>query len=391
MSEKQAAKSWNVALRSVGEEELEVSVYDVIGSGFFADGVTAKDVLAKLRSAPNAKKISLRVNSIGGIVDEAKAMVNLLTERVSKGVKLEATVDGIAASAASYLLTAASKVIMPANAFMMLHGVRGGAYGTASQMEATGALMRRLNDQLAEAYSAASARRGVVKTKDDYLASFAVGDLYLDADQAIEWGLADEKLEAVKVAACLADWDLLAADAPLALLSAPYLARAEAPAIQTPAPAAKDAALNQPITPRAAGQETRKKLMTEAELLAQFPAVHASLVAQGAAAERKRVNALLKLGTAYKAMDVANKAIAEGKSSMDEEVFADFQTANVNRLEAAARQADSDAAGAVLASAKAGKGAPAGAHGAAPVGSGEDGEDSDLLVAVADIFAGKKA
>jgi ATP-dependent protease ClpP protease subunit len=390
MSEKLAEKSWNVAMRAIGGEELEVSVYDVIGSGFFADGVTAKDVLAKLRSAPNAKKISLRVNSIGGIVDEAKAMVNLLNERVAKGVTLEATVDGIAASAASYLLTAASKVIMPANAFMMLHGVRGGAYGTASQMEATGALMRRLNDQLAEAYSAASARRGVTKTKEDYLASFAAGDLYLDADQAIEWGLADEKLEAVKVAACLADWNLLAVDAPLALLTAPYLARAdEAPAIQTPALAAKDAAPNQPITPRAAGQETRKKLMTEAELLAQFPTVHASLVAQGAAAERKRVNALLKLGTAYKAMDIANKAIAEGKSVMDEEVFADFQAANVNRLEGAARQADSDAAGAAVAQAKAGAGAPVGAPGAVPESA--EGEESALLTAVADIYTGKKA
>jgi hypothetical protein len=102
------------------------------------------------------------------------------------------------------------------------------------------------------------------------------------------------------------------------------------------------------------------------------------------------VNAHLKIGTAYKAMDVAMKAIAEGKSSQDEEVAADYQTANVNRLEAAARQADSDAAGAVVA-----KSRPArrfrGAPGVAPVASSEDGEDSDLLVAAADLYTGKKA
>jgi ClpP class serine protease len=87
-----------------------------------------------------------------------------------------------------------------------------------------------------------------------------------------------------------------------------------------------------------------EKNMDSTQFKAQHPDLYAAAVAEGAANERKRVNAHLKLGTAYKAMDVAMKAIAEGKSSQDEEVAADYQVANVNRLEAAARQADSDAA-----------------------------------------------
>lgn len=393
MSEKLAQKSWNVAIRAVGADDLEIAVYDTIGKTFWGDGTSAKDIHAKLRSAPKAKKISLRINSLGGIVDEAKAMVNVLEERKANGVAIEATVDGIAASAASYLLTSASKVIMPANAFMMLHGVRGGAYGTAPEVEARGALLRRLNDQLAEAYSAASARRGVTKSKADYLAEFAKGDLYLDADEAIAWGLADEKLEPVKVAACLADWDLLAEDAPHALLSAPYLARAEAPSpIPTAPPPAAPKAENKP--PATGGRIK----MNKAEIKEKFPEVYAAILEEGrlegrtagTESERKRVNALLKLGTAFKAMDIATKAIAEGKSSLDEEVAADFQVANVNRLEAAARQEDSDKAGEAVKNAKSGAGASAGAPGAPAASAVDDGEDPDLLVAAADIFCGPR-
>jgi len=215
-------RGWTVALRAKSTEELEIAVYDVIGTSFWGDGISSKDFLAKLRAAPSAKKISLRVNSVGGIVDEAKAMVNLLLERAANGVEIVATVDGIAASAASYLLTAASRVEMPANAFQMLHGVRGGVRGTAGDLEEAAALFRRLNGQLAEAYAAASERRGKKQSKETYLELFAAGDTYLDADQAIEYGLADAKIENLKAAACLADLEGLEG-APEALRSAVYV------------------------------------------------------------------------------------------------------------------------------------------------------------------------
>lgn len=232
-----AERGWNVALRAKGSSELEIAVYDVIGQSFWGDGISSKDFLAKLRAAPEAKKISLRVNSVGGVVDEAKAMVNLLLERAANGVEIVATVDGLAASSASYLLTAASRVEMPANAFQMVHGVRGGARGTAGDLEEAAALFRRLNDQLAEAYAAASERRGKKKTKQSYLDLFAAGDTYLDADQAIEYGLADSKIENLKAAACLADIADLSG-APEELRSAIYVRASLPVGEQQPAPIA---------------------------------------------------------------------------------------------------------------------------------------------------------
>jgi ATP-dependent Clp protease protease subunit len=215
-------KSWMVAVRDTGKDTLEISVYDQIGGGIYGDGISAKDLLTKLRSAPKATKISLRVNSVGGVVDEAKAMHSLLRERVAAGVEVEATVDGLAASAASYLLTAASKVLMASNAFQMVHQVRGGVRGTSDDLGRASELFKRTNAQLAQGYADASARRGKGKTQADFLAEFARGDRYLDADEAIEWGLADAKVEPMQMVATLADVTLLSS-APEALRSAPYV------------------------------------------------------------------------------------------------------------------------------------------------------------------------
>lgn len=216
-------RAWNVAVRAQGESTLEVAVYDIIGRDFWTgEGITSQDFLDKLRAAPKATKIELRVNSVGGLVDEAKAMGNLLAERAASGVDVVGFVDGIAASSAAFLLTFAKRVVMPSNTFQMIHGVRGGVRGTAEDVESGAKLMRRLNEQLAEAFAAASARRGKAKSKADYLAAFAKGDLYLSADEALEWGLADEKLEATKLAACLADLSAIQ-DAPAALLAAPFV------------------------------------------------------------------------------------------------------------------------------------------------------------------------
>src|SRR5690606_3959318 len=78
-------RGWQVEARAqTAASKLEIAVHDVIGKSFWDDGgVTSKDFLASLRSTPDAKEIDLRVNSIGGIVDEAKGMRNLLLERAA--------------------------------------------------------------------------------------------------------------------------------------------------------------------------------------------------------------------------------------------------------------------------------------------------------------------
>lgn len=365
-------RPWNLAVRSVGAEEIEIAIYDVIGKTMFGEGIDAKDVFNRLRASPNAKRVVLRLNSVGGLVSEATAMHALLRERVSKGVDVVGIVDGLAASAGSYLLTACNSVSVSDAAWIMVHSARSGARGTASDMEAAGALLRRFDDQLASAYSAASNRRGVAKTKEDYLAEFAKGDLWLDAEAALAWGLADSKVEALKVAACLSDISELE-NAPAALRSANYVT-ASVPAARAP----------QFLNP-----SPRKSKMTKNEIQASFPAAFAEILADGSAAERRRVKAHLTMGSKSGAAAYALQQIEAGTSVTDEDVFAEYTSCAISARDHSDRQADSDLAGAIMAGAVTGNGAPAGAPGTAPVA---DGEDSDLLKRVANLYVtGKEA
>ncbi len=214
------------ALRNEASDSLDLVVYDVIGKNFFGEGISAGDVVNKLQAAPKAKTINLRVNSRGGLLDDAKAMVNLLTERREAGTTINGFVDGLAASSAAVLLTAAGNVKMPANAFQMVHQVSARAAGNAGDLEAIAAQMRRENEKLAETFAAVSTRRGKTKTKQQWLDLLMSGDVYMDAAQAIEWGIADEKVEDLKIAACLADLSD-AKGAPEALLLAPFVCTAD--------------------------------------------------------------------------------------------------------------------------------------------------------------------
>lgn len=124
------------------------------------------------------------------------------------------------------------------------------------------------------------------------------------------------------------------------------------PSVAASTEAAPSVSVSKDQPPRLTGHSKKATPMNEEELLAQHPALHAAMlakgIAQGQATERKRVCAHLKLAKATGARDVAEAAIASGASTMDEDVHAEYLAASLGKREVAARQADSDAAGAAL-------------------------------------------
>jgi ClpP class serine protease len=98
-------------------------------------------------------------------------------------------------------------------------------------------------------------------------------------------------------------------------------------------------------------QQKANNAMNITELKAEHPALYEQVFAlgfkdgnsEGQADERKRVNAHLKLGGRFNAMTTALKAIAEGTSTNDAEVNADYMCAMADARDLAASQADADA------------------------------------------------
>lgn len=98
---------------SAQPEEIDLLVYDDI-AWYALDPAQFVADLAEIK----AKKINLKVNSLGGEVYGGLGMFNAL---VSHSAKVETTIEGIAASIASVIALAGDKVRIAQNAFFFIH------------------------------------------------------------------------------------------------------------------------------------------------------------------------------------------------------------------------------------------------------------------------------
>lgn len=179
-------KSWyTIRARTSGTEVL---IYDEIG----AYGVTAKGFLAELGALPDDAAIDLRLNSPGGSVFDAVAIYNALMRHPGE---ITVWIDGIAASAASYIAMAGDTIVMPENAFLMIHDPSGLVMGTAEDMRATAEALDKVKGSLIQGYAAKSGKA------DDEIATLMAAETWLDAKDALDLGFIDRIAEPVKLAA----------------------------------------------------------------------------------------------------------------------------------------------------------------------------------------------
>jgi len=169
-------------------EGAEISIYDEIG----AYGVSAKAFLADLGKLPDAAPLTLRLNSPGGSVFDAVAIYNALQRHAGT---VTVSIDGIAASAASYIAMAGDEIIMPENAFLMIHDPSGMVMGTASDMRSMAKALEKIGASLIKGYAAKSG-----KSEKD-IAKLMAKETWLDAAEAVDMGLADTLAAPVKMAA----------------------------------------------------------------------------------------------------------------------------------------------------------------------------------------------
>lgn len=166
----------------------EVAIYDEIG----AYGVSAKRFLAELGALPEGTPIDLRLNSPGGSVFDAVAIFNALKRHAAT---VTVWIDGIAASAASYVAMAGDEIVMPENAFLMIHDPAGLVMGTAADMRAMAEALDKVGGSLAAGYAAKSGR------SIDEIAALMAAETWLDAREALALGFADRLAEPVRIAA----------------------------------------------------------------------------------------------------------------------------------------------------------------------------------------------
>jgi ATP-dependent Clp protease protease subunit len=168
----------------------EFYMYGDIGGDF--DGVTSEQFAKALESVRKSPELNIRVNSQGGDVFEAYAMFGAL-KRFPGRVTMH--VDGLAASAASYLIMAGHRIKMADNAMVMIHEPYSIAKGTASQLEGKVAMLRKITGTVVETYAKRTGQNA-----DDVMAMMAA-ETWMDAEESLAKGFADEIVGGLKVAA----------------------------------------------------------------------------------------------------------------------------------------------------------------------------------------------
>jgi ATP-dependent Clp protease, protease subunit len=119
---KKLNKYWKMKA-SADEKSADLFIYGAIISGYKWNetDVTITEFQQALDNLPRTvKTLNMYVNSPGGSVFTTIAMINQL-QRVKSKVTINAFVDGIAASAASFLIMVADNIYMYKNTFLMIH------------------------------------------------------------------------------------------------------------------------------------------------------------------------------------------------------------------------------------------------------------------------------
>lgn len=133
-------------------------LYDAIGEDGWGGGISAAkvvDALKELKAAGHTE-LEVRISSPGGSVFDGIAMYRAISEW--QGPKT-AVVDGLAASAASFVMLAADKVHAGAEAMIMVHEAWAGLFaaGTADDIlaaaEAIATPLRKANDSIVSIYT----------------------------------------------------------------------------------------------------------------------------------------------------------------------------------------------------------------------------------------------
>jgi ATP-dependent Clp protease protease subunit len=177
-------------------DAAEMYLYGPIGESFFSDGVSAKQVANDLKKIGNVKTLDVRINSEGGDVFDGKAIYSLLTENKAK---VRVHIDGLAASAASFIAMAGDEINISEGGFVMIHDAYAGVQGRAADMRQMADLLDSVNGTIVDVYAA--------RTKQDKgkIREWMSAETWFTGADAVKNGFATHMVENLKVAASVRD------------------------------------------------------------------------------------------------------------------------------------------------------------------------------------------
>lgn len=178
-------KFWNWTNQAPTETEPEQRILTLNGTiaeeSWFDDDITPQLFREELNAGNG--DITVWINSPGGDCVAAAQIYNMLMDyRGSVTVKI----DGIAASAASVIAMAGTRVLVSPVSMLMIHNPATMAMGDAAEMQKAIAMLDEVKESIINAYEI---KTGMSRAKLSHLMD---AETWMDAHTAVDLGFADE-------------------------------------------------------------------------------------------------------------------------------------------------------------------------------------------------------
>lgn len=177
-------------------DSASLYIYDVISSEW---GVSALQVVDAITQAGDSPVLNVYVNSPGGDVFEARAIMAAIDRFPGKTV---AHIDSLCASAATSIALACDEVNMNQGALFMIHCASTMCWGDKQTMRDTGDLLEKIELSIIKDYTSKTGK------DDAEVLAMMEAETWLTSDQAKENGFIDNVIEAKSKAKNT--WDLSA-------------------------------------------------------------------------------------------------------------------------------------------------------------------------------------
>jgi ATP-dependent Clp protease protease subunit len=169
-----------------GDVELEffgpISEYS-----WWGDEVTPENFKKELYEKGGGKPVTVLVNSPGGEVIAASVIRTILQEYTGK---VTADIVGLAASAATVMVTGADHIRMRETALFMIHDPSGLTWGTIDEIKGFLEVLKTVKDSIVDAYQTKT------KMEREKLAKMMTDETWLTAREAKDFGFIDEVVTA---------------------------------------------------------------------------------------------------------------------------------------------------------------------------------------------------
>ena len=174
-------KFWNWKNKTEMAERTLFLNGTIAEESWFDDEITPQLFKDELMSGSG--NITVWINSPGGDCVAAVQIYNMLMDY--KG-DVTVKIDGIAASAASVIAMAGTKVLVSPVSMLMIHNPMTAAFGNSDEMQKAIEMLGSVKDSIINAYEI---KTGLSRAKLSHLMD---AETWMDANKAVELGFADE-------------------------------------------------------------------------------------------------------------------------------------------------------------------------------------------------------